>query len=71
MLYTAFQEEKEDKNEREDGGAESQNNFRSIEKKQVRFVSSELNQIDPAHLNDITEALKPSLNTSSSYCFPG
>ena len=71
MLYTAFQEEKEDKNEREDWGAESQNNFRSIEKKQVRFVSSELNQIDPAHLNDITEALKPSLNTSSSYCFPG
>lgn len=71
MLYTAFQEEKEDKNEREDGGAESQNNFRSIEKKQVRFVFSELNQIDPAHLNDITEALKPSLNTSSSYCFPG
>ena len=32
MLYTAFQEEKEVKNEKEDGGAESQNNFRSIKK---------------------------------------
>ena len=36
MLYTAFLEEKEDKNEREcGGGGESQNNFRSIEKNRL------------------------------------
>ena len=71
MLYTAFQEEKEDKNEREGGGGGNPRIIRIHWKKQVWFASSELNQTDPAHLNDITEVLKPSLNTSGSYCFPG
>ena len=70
MLYTAFQEEKEVKNEKEEG-VQNPRIISDPLKKQVRFASSELNQTDPAHLNDITEALKPSLNTSSSYCFPG